>query len=97
MNVKFVALRVIWTLGGQICILGAFKPSETDCIVLDIEGLSESLMGLGESSLILPQTLLISSGVLTRKKTQPSGFVRNLKINVLDEFQDELNEFKAIS
>ena len=49
MNVKFVTLRTIWTLGGQIYGLDALRPTEIDCIVLEKEGLGESFMGLGES------------------------------------------------
>ena len=44
MNVKFVTLRVIWTLGCWIYVLDAFRSTEIDCIVLDKEGLGESLM-----------------------------------------------------
>ena len=53
-DVKFKALCRIWTLGGHIYHLDAFRPSKIDCIVLDKEGLGESLMRLGESGRSFP-------------------------------------------
>ena len=44
MDVKFGTLCVLWTLGGQIYVVDALRPTEIECIVLDIEGLGESLM-----------------------------------------------------
>ena len=38
MHVKFVTLRAILTLGGQIYVLDALSPSEISCMGLDIEG-----------------------------------------------------------
>ena len=49
MDVKFVTLRVLWTLGGQIYVLDVIRPTKIDCMVLDIVGLGELLMRLGES------------------------------------------------
>ena len=43
MDIKFVALRIKWTLGGQIYGFDALRPIIIDCIVLDKEGLGESL------------------------------------------------------
>ena len=58
MNVKFVTLRVLWTLGGQIYVLNALRPLMIDCIVLDMEGLGDSFLGLDESGCIFHQILL---------------------------------------
>ena len=48
MHIKFVTLRVIWTLGGQLYILNVLSPPEIGCMDLDIEGLDESLIRLDE-------------------------------------------------
>ena len=54
MIVKFVTLRLIWTLGCRIYNLDALRPTEIDCIVLEKERLDESFMGLGDSGRISP-------------------------------------------
>ena len=59
MDIKFVALRIIWTLGGQIYGLDAFWLIKADCIVWDKEGLDDSFMGLGESGRIFHQILSV--------------------------------------
>ena len=52
MNVKFVTLCTIWTLGGQIYGLDALRPTKIDCVVSDKEGLDESFMRLSKSGRI---------------------------------------------
>ena len=49
MHIKFVTLRVIWTLGGQIYVLDALSPTKIGLVDLDFGGLGESLIGLGDS------------------------------------------------
>ena len=49
MHVKFVTLRAISTLGGQIYVLDALSPTKIDWIDMDFGGLDESSMGLSES------------------------------------------------
>ena len=48
MNVKFVTLRVISTLGGKIYVLDAFIPTKIDCMDLDFGELDESFLGFDE-------------------------------------------------
>ena len=48
MNVKFVTLRVISTLGGQIYVLDALSPTKIDCMHFDFRELDESFLGLGK-------------------------------------------------
>ena len=67
MNVKFVTLHVLWTLGGQIYVLNALRPIMIDCIFLDIEGLGESFLGLGESGCIFHQILVFLDQLLRLK------------------------------
>ena len=59
MDIKFVALRIKRTLGGQIYDLDALRPAVIDCIVLEKEGLGESFMGLDESGRIPHQILSV--------------------------------------
>ena len=59
MNIKFVALHIKGALGGQIYDLDALRPAKIDCIVLDIEGLGELFMGLGESGHVPHQILSV--------------------------------------
>ena len=49
MYIKFEALRIKSTLGGQIYGFDTLIPIIIECVVLDIEGLGESFLGLGES------------------------------------------------
>ena len=48
MHVKFVTLRVISTLGGQIYTLDAMSSTETDYKDMDLGGLTELFIGLGD-------------------------------------------------
>ena len=59
MYIKFVALHIKWTLGGQIYGFDALRPIIIDCIVLDKDGLGESFMGLGDSGCIFHQILSV--------------------------------------
>ena len=79
MNVKFVTLRVIWTLRGQIYVLDALSPTKIDWIFLDMEGLDELLIRIGELGHSFPQSFLILSNLLSLKRTQQVGLVYGLE------------------
>ena len=97
MDVKFITLRVISTLGGQIYTLDEMSSTEIEFMDMDFSGFGESFLGLGESSVGYPTFCFRGIWLSLEGDSTEMDVIIDLEIMGLDECMNKLGESKAIS
>ena len=97
MDVKFVALRVISTLGSQIYPLDEKSLAEIEFMEMDLSGLGKLFLGLGESDSGSPTFAVLGVWLSLEKDSTKLDEIIDLEIMGLDDCMNKLGESQAIS
>lgn len=92
MHVKFVTLRVISTLGGQIYTVDVISPIEIDWMDLDFGGLDESFIGLGELGHDSLTFFVLSNLVESRRGLNKMDANMDLKKNLMSSRKNSVSQ-----